>query len=157
MYENFGSVSSDWQPVYQTIMDAVSEVTPGQVTVDIDIPRDLEIYADPIIRKVFVNLIENAVRHAGAITSIRFSSRIEDDTLKIFCDDDGIGVPLEEKGHIFEQGYGKNTGVGLFLSKEILSITGLSIRECGVYGEGARFEISVPAGRFRLNTDMPSP
>jgi signal transduction histidine kinase len=47
---------------------------------------------------------------------------------------------------IFEQGFGKNTGLGLFLSREILAITGITITENGVPGKGARFEITVPRG-----------
>ncbi|MDD1725053.1 MAG: ATP-binding protein, partial [Methanospirillum sp.] len=69
------------------------------------------------------------------------------------CTDDGDGIPLEEKDLIFGHGYGKNTGVGLFLTREILSITGLSIRECGEPGKGARFEILVPPGKYRISGD----
>ena len=65
------------------------------------------------------------------------------------CEDDGVGIADEEKDRIFEHQYGKHTGIGLFLSHEILSITGLSIRECGEEGKGARFEIIVPEGKYR--------
>jgi signal transduction histidine kinase len=51
---------------------------------------------------------------------------------------------------IFEQGFGKNTGLGLFLSREILAITGLTITENSVPGKGARFEITVPKGAYRF-------
>ena len=67
-----------------------------------------------------------------------------------FYEDNGVGVPSEEKGYIFDHWHGKHTGIGLFLAQEILAITGISIRECGVYGEGARFEILVPAGKFHM-------
>ncbi len=50
---------------------------------------------------------------------------------------------------IFKQGHGKNTGLGLFLSREILSITGMTIKECGEPGKGARFEILVPKEIYR--------
>jgi hypothetical protein len=45
---------------------------------------------------------------------------------------------------------GKNTGYGLFLTVEILQITGLSITETGTPGTGARFEIMVPQGAYRI-------
>ncbi len=41
------------------------------------------------------------------------------------------------------------TGLGWFLSKEILSITGIGITENGEPGTGARFEITVPRGVYR--------
>ena len=50
---------------------------------------------------------------------------------------------------IFEQGYGKNTGFGLFFIREILGITGLAIRETGILGSGVLFEITVPKTAWR--------
>ena len=47
------------------------------------------------------------------------------------------------------KGFGQNTGLGLFLSREILAITGITITENGVPGIGARFEIRVLNGGFR--------
>jgi signal transduction histidine kinase len=67
----------------------------------------------------------------------------------VIVEDNGIGIPLAEKEKIFTRGYGKNTGLGLFLAKEILAITGIAIRETGIPGEGARFEILVPGGSVR--------
>lgn len=66
--------------------------------------------------------------------------------------DNGAGISLEDKQHLFERGFGKNTGLGLFLSWEILSITGISIDETGTPGNGARFEIMVPEGAFRYDS-----
>ncbi len=56
--------------------------------------------------------------------------------------------PLRRES-IFIRGKGKNTGLGLFLIREILSITGIMIHENGIVGRGARFEITVPDVRFR--------
>ena len=68
----------------------------------------------------------------------------------IICEDDGSGIPLDEKERIFERGFGRNTGFGLFLSREILAIAGIEIRETGRPGEGARFELRVPPGEYRF-------
>ncbi len=45
----------------------------------------------------------------------------------------------------------QNRGLGLFIAKEILSITGLTLQEGGISGTGARFEIDIPTGCFRLH------
>ena len=66
-------------------------------------------------------------------------------------EDNGVGIPTDEKEQIFERGYGKNTGLGLFLASEILSITGMTIRETGEPGKGARFEIAVPKDGYRVS------
>lgn len=150
-YEDFGTVQSGWYRIRPIIESAKSEVDLDGIRVENQVSDDLEVYADPVIRKVFATFLENAVRHGERITRITFSSSHTGEDLIITCADDGIGIPPEEKSHIFNHGYGKNTGIGLFLAREILSITRLSIRECGVYGEGARFEILVPAGAFRVS------
>jgi len=43
------------------------------------------------------------------------------------CEDDGDGVVAEEMEKIFERGFGKNTGLGLALAREIFSITGITL------------------------------
>jgi signal transduction histidine kinase len=55
------------------------------------------------------------------------------------------------KEKIFDRRYEEKKGMGLFLSREILSITGISIRETGEPGTGARFEIFVPEGTYRFD------
>lgn len=148
-YEKLGLVSSRWERISPIIESAEDEISFGDVTVDNLIPGDLEIYVDPIIQKVFTTLMENAIRHGGSLTTIRLSSTHREGSLVILVEDDGVGIPGSEKERIFDHGHGKHTGIGLFLSREILSITGLSIRETGEEGTGARFEITIPAGKFR--------
>ena len=70
--------------------------------------------------------------------------------MTIICEDNGNGIPLNEKENIFTRKYFQHTGLGLFLSREILSITGLTISETGIEGSGARFEIHVPKGVYRF-------
>ena len=111
-----------------------------------------EVYADPLLEKVFYNLVDNAVRYGEKITTISIYSNISDKGFSLVFEDDGIGVEPGQKREIFKRGVGKNTGMGLFLTKEILAITGISIEENGIYGKGARFEIRIPAGYWRFVT-----
>ncbi|KUK70779.1 MAG: Multi-sensor signal transduction histidine kinase [Methanocalculus sp. 52_23] len=97
-----------------------------------------------MIQKVFSNLIDNTLRHAEGADQIRIICRETGSGLTITYEDNGPGIPHEEKKRIFDQGYGKNTGYGLFLVQEILTITRISITENGEPGKGARFEIFVP-------------
>ena len=112
------------------------------------------IYADPMLPKVFENLFDNALRHGERVTEIRVVCREEEVSLRIAVEDDGTGIASEEKEHIFERGYGKNTGFGLFLVMDILAITGITIHEDGVPGEGARFVMIVPEGGWRGDSGM---
>jgi|WetSurMetagenome_2_1015567.scaffolds.fasta_scaffold00450_19 PAS domain S-box-containing protein len=139
-------------PLWQDIVGVVSRVLQNFEAASPEILVELEhmeVYADPLLEKVFYNLVDNAIRYGERITTIRFSSEGTESGLSIICEDDGAGIPCEEKQRIFERGVGKNTGMGLFLTQEILGITGISIVENGVYGEGARFEIHIPRGTYR--------
>ncbi len=108
-----------------------------------------EIFADQMLVKVMYNLVENSIRHGGSVTEIRISYVDEGSVLKILYEDNGTGIPDDEKKKIFKRGYGKNTGLGLFLIREILSITDIHIEETGTFGKGARFEMTVPEKSFR--------
>lgn len=54
------------------------------------------------------------------------------------------------KKHIFSREVGKNTGLGLFLAREILAITGITIEETGTEGKGAQFIMRIPEGKYRI-------
>ena len=105
-----------------------------------------------MLERVIYNLVDNALRYGERITWIRFFLRMEKHGLTIVCEDDGAGIPQEMKETIFNRGVGNNTGLGLFLTREILGITGMTIQETGEPGKGARFEITVPLGQFRSSS-----
>jgi PAS domain S-box-containing protein len=149
-YQELGVKAPGWQNVYATIRSAAGTLPMRNVRIDVGC-TDLEVFADPLFEKVFYNLIDNALRYGGdRMTTIRVSSHDTETGLVIAFEDDGAGISAEDKKHLFERGFGKNTGLGLFLVREILSITRLSIAETGEPGRGARFEISVPKGAFKF-------
>lgn len=149
-YEEMGVKAPAWQNVEAIIRAATRELPMRGIQVSVDRP-DLEVNADPLFRKVFYNLIDNALRYGGTgMSEIRVSSQQGPaGSLVIIIEDNGVGIAAEDKAHIFSRGFGKNTGLGLFLSAEILSITDITIKETGEAGKGARFEISVPNRDYR--------
>jgi PAS domain S-box-containing protein len=149
-YEEIGVNAPVWQDCRALADAAAAQITPGDIRVKNDLPAGTEIFADPLIVKVFYNIMDNSVRYGRKITTIRVSVQESGDDHLIVCEDDGDGVPADEKERIFERNFGRNTGLGLFLSREILGITGITIRETGVPGEGARFEIIVPKEAYRI-------
>jgi len=147
-YQEVGIRMPQWQNVRAIIEKVIPNFENPPFTISAQV-GDIEVYADPLFEKVIYNLIDNAVRYADTATSFVFSARKSDRTLVIVCEDNGTGIPGDQKERIFERGIGRNTGMGLFLTREILEITGISISENGIPGKGARFEIRVPLGSFR--------
>ncbi|HTY15139.1 MAG TPA: ATP-binding protein [Methanoregulaceae archaeon] len=147
-YQDIGVNNAIWQDVRQAIESAIRPLNCLGIQVVIDL-ADVEIFADPLLQKVFYNLVENSIRHGEKLTRIRFSSVGYPGGLSIIYEDDGVGVAGEVKEKIFRREHFKNTGFGLFLSREILGITSITIGENGVPGHGARFEIRVPDGAWR--------
>ncbi|KQC03221.1 MAG: hypothetical protein APR53_05900 [Methanoculleus sp. SDB] len=149
-YENIGVRAPVWKEIRTLVETAAGQVVPANVKVVCDIPARCEVFADPLIARVFYTLMDNAVRHGTPIGTIRFSVQKTGDDCRIVCEDDGAGILADEKEKIFAKGFGKGTGLGLFLAREILAITGITIRENGEPGKGARFEIVVPEGMYRI-------
>jgi signal transduction histidine kinase/DNA-binding NarL/FixJ family response regulator len=148
-YQNIGVHAPQWQNVHAVVSKAVKFVNLGSVRMSIIVDEEVEVYADAMLEKVFYNLIDNALRYGGKISLISFSLRQDSASLVITCCDDGYGITDSDKEKIFVSGFGKNTGQGLFLAREILGISGISIKEMGTFGKGSHFEITVPECGWR--------
>jgi len=148
-YQDIGVQEPKWHNVGDVFRAAEAQLPLEGIRVDVSC-KDLELYADPLIEKVFYNLLENSVRHGEHVTEIQVRAGKSDAGYSLVYEDNGAGVPKEIKGKLFQRGFGKHTGLGLFLSREILSITGITITENGEPGKGVRFEIDVPEGGYRV-------
>ena len=149
-YQDLGVTAPVWQNVSAIIFKSTAALPMRKVTVEQDC-TGIEVFADLLFEKVFYNLIDNALKYGGEkMTVIRVSLHETAGQLTLVCEDDGEGISVGDKGRLFTQGFGKHTGLGLFLTREILSITGISIAETGEPGTGARFEIVVPDGMYRF-------
>jgi signal transduction histidine kinase len=142
-YLRMGEQRPEWFPAHEVASQGIAEAQMGDAQVIIDL-LGLEIYADPLIRKVFHNLGFNAVRH-GQAREVRFTYERSGEDLLIVCQDNGSGVDPDKRREMFDDRYGH----GLYLVKEVLAMTGMTIRETEP-GQGARFEILVPWGRYRF-------
>jgi PAS domain S-box-containing protein len=148
-YEQIGKHEPAWQSAADLIRQAAGDLPPPHAEI-VSLLPPVWIYADLLTVKVVYNLLENALRHGGAgLTRVLVSAEERDGELVIIIEDDGAGVPAEEKELIFTPGYGKNTGLGLTLSREILAVTEIRITETGTPGNGARFEMHVPPQSWR--------
>ena len=148
-YQDIGGQVSKWQILSDAISSAVSQLKPPDVAITVAVDR-VEVFADPLLEKVFYNLMENSLRHGEHVTRMDYSVRESESGLILTYCDNGVGIFKEDRKNLFRKGFGRHTGFGLFLSREILAITGITITENGEPGNGARFEITVPKGAYRI-------
>lgn len=66
--------------------------------------------------------------------------------MKLFYEDNGVGVPEANKPKLFEIGFttGIGSGLGLYLIKKMMEVYGWTISEDGEYLKGAIFKLTIP-------------
>jgi signal transduction histidine kinase len=150
-YERVGVESPEWQNVARVYQKAKVLCAEQRIEYLVD-AASIEVYADPMLERLFYILLDNSYNHGLNVTRISLTFRQVGEECVIVYEDNGVGVSLENKKMIFRKGFGKDSGLGLYLGTQILAITGIGIRETGVPSKGARFEIEVPKGMWRYST-----
>jgi signal transduction histidine kinase len=149
-YQNIAVDPPRWQNI-RNLTSRVSEDFDVKKVGIIAATGTASVLADPLFDRVFHHLFENALRHGETVTEITISLRETGTSGLLLVENNGVSIPATDKDKIFERGYGKGTGWGLFLAREILAVTGMTITETGEPGKGVRFEITLPPGSFRMD------
>ncbi len=156
IYQNLGMSAPGWTNVHNLFCKICRqlEVPSGSVA---SIPDGWEIFTDPLIDRVFYTLVDNAFHYGTTLTEIRRTAYETPKGLVVVIEDNGIGIAREDKERIFKKECERSSGHShnLFLAREILSITGIVIRETGRAGRGARFEMLVPKKAYRIFVPVP--
>ncbi|MDR1292496.1 MAG: sensor histidine kinase [Clostridiales Family XIII bacterium] len=116
---------------------------------------DLTVYTDAkwvvfIIRQI----IDNAVKYG--CRAIEFSGRRRENGVSLSIRDDGVGIPEQDVGRVFQKGftgengrtYGHSTGFGLYLCRKLCLKLGLDISLSSEAGKGTTLEISFPVSEL---------
>ncbi len=111
--------------------------------------QGLEVMADSLLKKLFYNLLDNSLKYGEKVRQIQLHFSKEDEGIKLFYEDNGVGIPEANKQKLFTEGFttGKSAGLGLFLIKKMVEVYGWTITEEGEPAKGAKFVITIP----RLN------
>jgi len=152
-FKDMGIYPPEWQDVSTLITGVATRYAEIPLRISIDLPP-VEIYADSQLDHVLDRLLERSLENEDRPHEIRVSHRVGDGGLSIIFENDGPGYRPEEKESIFDL---KSDGSGsreLFIAREILSLTGITLAENGEFGKGARFEVKVPETYYRF---VPSP
>jgi signal transduction histidine kinase len=128
-------------------------VTTGR-DIAVDVPRDFpRVVGDSMrLSQVVENLISNAVKYSPERSPIRISLHAEDSRVLVSVSDQGPGISREKIPLIFERFYRveengtvvKGTGLGLFITREIVKMHGGSISVNSKEGEGSTFTVQLP-------------
>jgi signal transduction histidine kinase len=136
--------------VLQSVLSKIArEAVPQGTPLDVDVPDDLAVIADPLVLdRVVSNLLANAVRHGEPPVVLAAEQR--DRHIRISVTDNGEGVPEDLRPRLFER-FERATdvpgsGLGLAIARAYARAHGGDL----VYdeaGEGARFEVVIPRGQ----------
>jgi signal transduction histidine kinase len=151
-YEEIGVTTPVWTNISAVVESARKDEVTGDVRLENNLPDRTEIHSDVLIANVFYTLMGYAARDGGKATTLQVSLQQSGGSCTILFEDDGNAIPAGDKERIFEKSSWKNTGYGLYLVREILSLSGISIRETGGPDNGVRFEITVPDDSYRFAT-----
>jgi signal transduction histidine kinase len=138
-----------WQNVNHIFLLAISHLDFLRIRHPIQLDG-LEIFADPLLEQVFQILVDNILKHGMTATEVMLRYSLSGHQLTFVVEDNGAGIPENLKTTIFERDFQKKRGKGLYLAREILGITEITVKETGEPGKGARFEILVPGNRYRF-------
>lgn len=124
-------------------------------TLELDLDRNIpNVYGDKDgIEQVVLNIVSNAIKYTEENGKIHVKLREEDKFISISVEDNGIGIPDEDKARIFERFYrvekGRNrnlggTGLGLSIARQIVESHDGILTLDSVYGQGTVVEIKLP-------------
>ncbi|OPY31746.1 MAG: sensory histidine kinase AtoS [Methanomassiliicoccales archaeon PtaU1.Bin124] len=148
-YQGLGEDEPRWQRLEEVVDSVRGNVPEINVTVDVG---DREVFADPMLKKVFYNLLDNSNRHGGKVRNVRIGTEADGQRLRIVYQDDGSGLSDEKRKALFSGEERAGSGHGMVYSKEVLGLTGMNISEEGAEGKGARFVITVPPAHHRVGS-----
>lgn len=147
-FRDIGTTPPSWIPVQDACTAAAGHVEFRNIAFHAWTSR-LEIFADPHLPTVFYHLFENLKKEGTRADRVVVTFQIVNNDCTIIIEDNGNGIPDGEKDFLFSQ-RSETYGCGLFLTREILTLTGIGIRETGTSGKGTRFEIMVPRKGYRI-------
>ncbi|TMB15185.1 MAG: HAMP domain-containing histidine kinase, partial [Deltaproteobacteria bacterium] len=105
--------------------------------------------APDLLKRLVLNLVDNAFRHTPPSAAVRLAVRSDDGTATIEVDDDGPGIPATDLPQVFERfrrgrGATAGTGLGLALCQEIATRHHGRIALESAPGAGTRVTVTLP-------------
>lgn len=145
----------EWNSLEELVGSAITrtetQLADREVSTDLSEELPLVKVDGLLIEQVVVNLLENAARHTPPKTSILVKAFREGSFVRIEVADQGPGVPIEVRPHLFEKfrqarDDQEGFGLGLAIAKAIVQIHQGEIRVDDRPGGGSVFSLTIPIG-----------
>ncbi|MBI4459289.1 MAG: response regulator [Acidobacteria bacterium] len=144
------SVQMAFSDVVETLIILAEEKSQ---TLSHDTDSDLIVRADPIrLKQVLLNLVGNAIKFTLQGGKIELRARRENGRVRLEIRDNGPGIPLEERQHIFDafhrlhqSGEIEGTGLGLAIAQRLVAMQGGCLGVESQPGQGSLFYFTLPA------------
>jgi signal transduction histidine kinase len=128
------------------------EMAPRQHIVEDFENQDLVLVGDQkLLFQVFSNMMSNAAKYSPDGGVVRLAARREGDEVRVTVEDNGVGIPEQDRERLFDRYYrGSNvsgivgTGIGLYLVKTVVDLHGGSITVASHEGQGTAFLVTLP-------------
>ena len=118
---------------------------------DMDLPKINYYGSEPLLSQVWVNLLDNAIKHSPAGGVVHIAIQQTDSLLIVTITDHGNGMSEEVQKHMFEKFYqgdssrkAEGNGLGLALVKRIVELCRGTIEAESAPGNGAAFSVALP-------------
>jgi signal transduction histidine kinase len=152
----YARVPTAVEPLVREILEAFGyPLTHDGFTVEVRVAPDLpEVPLDAdAVGQALANLVDNAIKYSAGRKSLAVDARIVEGHLALSVTDEGIGIPREEQGRIFDKFYRvgrsetqgrRGSGVGLALVRHVAEAHGGRVTVESRPGAGSRFTLWFP-------------
>ena len=143
-------------PINEVVAELAPFAAEKRITVSYDCPQNaVMVQADSVrLKEVVMNFITNAVKYNREQGTVSVSHEVKENTIITRVRDTGFGIPKEEQKKIFEKFYRtvsarksgvQGTGLGLFITKELIERMGGTIWFVSEKDKGTTFSFSLPS------------
>jgi PAS domain S-box-containing protein len=150
------TAATDLTPLAQSVLDSARLRAPEQIELRLEQNGDraVALADEDKLRQVLVNLLDNAIKYSPDGGDVTVELNGGHGRVRLCVRDRGLGIPPGEHERIFEKFYRLDpaltrgvggSGLGLFISRELVSRMGGSLTVRSQPGEGASFVVDLPA------------
>lgn len=139
------------EQIRQSVLLLANSWQKKNIDVEINMPPVVYVGSSSLLEQLWINLLSNAIKFTGENGKIQINSRIQDNNLTVFFEDNGCGMSENTVNHIFDRYFQgdqshstEGNGLGMSIAKRIVDLHGGTIDIESKPGTGSTFAITLP-------------